>query len=803
MNKKGVTLMAVLTIIVVITILTVTVSFSGINIMKDVKMKKFAMSIAEVEEAFIRLNEPLEKTITRNIIKVKSTTQNKADFPGEQAVSGYYNFYLVEPSELSIETDIGNLTKGPNDAFAYSTTTGRMYYVRGVEISGKRYYSLTDELRKKINLNEVKKENELKDGILAKKSITKFTNNNISLDVYIPEKYSNPDVTSQDASTLDKTVSLVTYKGEKYNKIEVKNIAKNINLNISYNGKTQVYAINNIDKTAPTITYEDTFVRKTDKGDEAYITGIKAKDNSSKIVKLKYETEYIDKSQAKKYFNSNGIPVREEKIKVAYPENKYTIYCEDEAGNYDCIYVQLTAFEGNKPLLNNDMIPIKYNGTNWVICSKDDKDWYDYNEKRWANAMLCDGKYKDKNAIGQVINDADLGSMFVWIPRFAYSIKEYKVTKTNGEGTNQNLFDIEFLEGTTNIGINRVAYPSDYNENYVKKGEATPKIVHPAFTFNNTEIPGFWTAKFEASMAEFNNNTLDNNNDPLKKVRIVPNAMTWRYIHIGTMFDICRNMKVKSSYYGSLANVDSHLMKNIEWGAVSYLTASNYGTMPTTNTLHATPSSGVKEQWAGGRDYKKNISQSTTGNITGVYDMNGGAWEYVAGYFDNENAYLRNYGGEDKFPGKKLDPSLEAYWDKYLVCQDEIIAGTVDNDKVWPLGQEANQRRKTMTNERYKLMKSKKGDAMYEIIEETGYSYYGRKTDGNYDWIKSLTTSVAERGTTVYNGDFAAFGNTYIPFLIRGGGWWDDTCTGIFASMGDSGGEDGYGIGFRPVLVCI
>ena len=74
------------------------------------------------------------------------------------------------------------------------------------------------------------------------------------------------------------------------------------------------------------------------------------------------------------------------------------------------------------------LIPLNWNGSNWVIT--DEENWeYDYKNKQWANAMLSDGTYGVED-VGQVItNIDDLGSMFVWVPRFAYSIKEYGVAK--------------------------------------------------------------------------------------------------------------------------------------------------------------------------------------------------------------------------------------------------------------------------------------------------------------------------------------------------------------------------------------
>ena len=60
-----------------------------------------------------------------------------------------------------------------------------------------------------------------------------------------------------------------------------------------------------------------------------------------------------------------------------------------------------------KPILKG-MTPVKYadNKVDFVETKENDKDWYNYNEKRWANAV-------------------DNGSYFVWIPRFAYKIAYY------------------------------------------------------------------------------------------------------------------------------------------------------------------------------------------------------------------------------------------------------------------------------------------------------------------------------------------------------------------------------------------
>ena len=80
--------------------------------------------------------------------------------------------------------------------------------------------------------------------------------------------------------------------------------------------------------------------------------------------------------------------------------------------------------KANSPKVTTGMIPIKWKNNSWVVCSQDDKDWYNYDDKKeWANVMLSDGTYKaDTVSIGQTVAERDLGSMYVWIPRYAYKI---------------------------------------------------------------------------------------------------------------------------------------------------------------------------------------------------------------------------------------------------------------------------------------------------------------------------------------------------------------------------------------------
>ena len=465
----------------------------------------------------------------------------------------------------------------------------------------------------------------------------------------------------------------------------------------------------------------------------------------------------------------------------------------------------------NAPKLSQGMIPIKYVSGNWVITTEDDADWYNYVNSdgtagfKWANVMLSDGKYKVSSANyttdgTTTVAEADLGSMFVWIPRYAYSINSYH-TSADGEGKTQNITNVVFLKGVSNRDSNGTEYYASYNPDSVTTGGKTPTIVHPAFNFGGKALSGIWVAKFEAGMAE--TLSTSTNNDGNKTVKVVPNAETWRYIQVGNCFKASLKMQVSGNPYG-ISGADSHLMKNSEWGAVAYFAASQYGKTPTINSLYEYDnSSNVYHEYAGGKDYKTNVSQSTTGNVTGIYDLNGGAWEYVAAYYDNGNSILSSQGLES-FSNNKLKSEYAKYWDKYEVGNDEKTIYGPDNSKLWDLDNSdtskitaTNEIRKRITTERYNLMKSIMGDAMYEVINT--YSYYGKKSNGDRDWLIDTTATGAQYGKCYYNSDYALIGNCARPFLVRGGNWWNGSGAGVFNSDGNYGYANDY-YGFRPVL---
>ena len=259
----------------------------------------------------------------------------------------------------------------------------------------------------------------------------------------------------------------------------------------------------------------------------------------------------------------------------------------------------------------------------------EDPEWYSYgttsDTRKWANAITEDG------------------SIWVWIPRYAYQIADNYHTNSATGGT----INIEFLKGTTNEGATGktiVEYNETTTNNFTKFPEGY--VIHPGFNYSST-ASGIWVAKFEASQSDAGANAADYQNSTggtSGVIKIQPGVNSWRNITIGEMYTKCLNYNTR---------LNSHLMKNTEWGAVAYLSQSIYGKNaevwinPNSNYITGQAGTGpsVRTTTSTSPYNSGNGPQaSTTGTVYGVYDMSGGAHEYTAAYVDNNNETLMTYG---------------------------------------------------------------------------------------------------------------------------------------------------------------
>ena len=100
---------------------------------------------------------------------------------------------ILDLGNLKITNTIyGNLSTN-TDVYAISETTGKVYYVQGIEIDGQMYYSLTDSLRQRFNL--ISPETKLS-SIVFVPSVVGYSNKPISVIVKVPKTYTNIIITT-------------------------------------------------------------------------------------------------------------------------------------------------------------------------------------------------------------------------------------------------------------------------------------------------------------------------------------------------------------------------------------------------------------------------------------------------------------------------------------------------------------------------------------------------------------------------------------------------------------------------------
>ena len=483
----------------------------------------------------------------------------------------------------------------------------------------------------------------------------------------------------------------------------------------------------------------------------------------------------------------------------------------------------------NKPELMTGMSAIKFTdptdsaeGTT-VDTTSNDTEWYNYENKKWANAKTEDG------------------SMWVWIPRYAY-----RIHKENGVETQK--FDIVFLVGLTdnyydeNGKLQTAQRQTSENQTIVTNGDAY--TVHPAFTNESSinyanggwdkELAGIWVAKFEAGYASGNNKatvkassvnysqdtswvakieagTSSDSTQPARnwldgKYGSTTTAIKYptfqgltysmNYINHNDAYRISKVLTESGNIYGlNSSSTDSHLMKNSEWGAVSYLSQSKYGLdgtnivinsvylNNTTKSVYAvtgcassTADASAVSTTIGALNnrtqssvyvwtQKNGTTASSTGTIYGIYDMSGGTWERTASIVNNGNSNLTTYGSQ--------------------IMADLNNGGSTKYITVYP--HDSSKDNTSISNT----------DANINTASQANYV---KNTKIYGDGIRE--TSTAGTGTTSWYSDYSYFAGLYIPFFIRGGYYGDTSGAGLFC-FHRYGGNSNYNNGFRSVLVSL
>ena len=395
-----------------------------------------------------------------------------------------------------------------------------------------------------------------------------------------------------------------------------------------------------------------------------------------------------------------------------------------------CGVIEIVWVDKDNNVIENPMAPqlmgmekVAWNGVTPI--EKDqintNEVWYNYSQNRWANA----------------INN---GSYFVWIPRYAYKIIYFDTDANKNAYLTDNTRTTGIIgyytkNGKINKAQNKIIIKAEEEIQSPKTKGYTDYIVHPAFLGVGTEnigggfgtdsrgITGMWVAKYEMSgetngIASYPKNVATT--DTIKAVS-KPGVRAWRDINIANSYENSFNYD---------RTKESHLIKNSEWGAVSYLVHSKYGRNATEieingggGNYYTGYGNGTTTSYA--YNTINGMLASSTGNISGIYDLRGNCYEYVAGF---NKAYSGEY-----FTGTS-----------YLNAKGTHFASTGGNSTKYVTIYENNSSSHSAT----KISDFKNG----KKVSITG--------DGILE--------VWKNGTTGWFSDYATFVSSIDPFFVRG-----------------------------------
>ena len=191
------------------------------------------------------------------------------------------------------------------------------------------------------------------------------------------------------------------------------------------------------------------------------------------------------------------------------------------------------------------------------------------------------------------------------------------------------MIDIVFEKDTESSGVircqNNVCYSDELLITKVTTYDNGKYYTHPAFTNGKEEVPGIWVSKYEISTNDDlcqEGNELECLSNKLK-IESKKGNTAWRNNYLSYFYQNIKSLDQNNNY---------HVIKNTEWGALAYLTHSNYGLCEN----NVCKNIGTNKTYISGNE----ITDSTTNNMYGVFDLSGSATEFVMANYSNSNNNL-------------------------------------------------------------------------------------------------------------------------------------------------------------------
>ena len=372
-------------------------------------------------------------------------------------------------------------------------------------------------------------------------------------------------------------------------------------------------------------------------------------------------TDVVDNNDVANVKCANELVYNEESCYQRVENNILNTYCDILVNSV--LDPNLDKSGANAPVLASGMIPVYYSGGSWKKADSTNSNstyqWYDYDTQKWANAVVIADEevsigttardYYMNASVGTNIDETSILAYYVWIPRYKYQL--FNVDSTTMDPIE---IQVEFEDGTPTKSTG------------TSNGEW---LTHPAFTLGTDELEGIWVGKFS---------TTGDATTPT----IRPNLAALTEQNVSTQFTTSQKFGTTTYLTSTGASqVDAHMMKNIEWGAVAYLKQSKYGLGTTDIGINNNSNYKTGCGSTAGSAYSTTCNAynttdgmlaSTTGNITGIYDMSAYTGTYVMGVMKTSDGTASTYSSSG------FTTSTLPFNSKYV---DQYEYGTTYNDQ--------------------------------------------------------------------------------------------------------------------------
>lgn len=155
MCKKGISMVVLVIGIATILVLATVATTSYNVIIRSARMREFGGEINSLQKAvkeykFMNGEYPQKGEYTLNLSDIDE--KYRAEQFGKE--SGNIEFYKIDLQKLGIKEIARGLESDDEelDFYAISKENGNIYYLAGVKIGDKYYYTLIDELREKLDI---------------------------------------------------------------------------------------------------------------------------------------------------------------------------------------------------------------------------------------------------------------------------------------------------------------------------------------------------------------------------------------------------------------------------------------------------------------------------------------------------------------------------------------------------------------------------------------------------------------------------------------------------------------------------